>query len=68
MMAQQSPDVSYEQRMAAELLKRIRKLRWIGMDEEAQRMVRSGLRLCTGEATMAEPCEGGYGRFRRRLG
>jgi hypothetical protein len=30
-----APDVLSEQKTAAELIKRIRKLRWIGMDEEA---------------------------------
>jgi hypothetical protein len=30
--------VSYERRASAELVKRIRKLRWIGMDEEADRL------------------------------
>jgi hypothetical protein len=67
MTAQRSPDVSYEQRIAAELIKRIRKLRWIGMDEEAHRMVRFGLHLCTGEVIMAQPHERAYGGFRRRL-
>jgi len=67
MTAQQLPDVSHEQRMAAELIKRIRKLRWIGMDQEAHRMVRFGLRLCTGEPVMAQPRERTYGGFRRRL-
>jgi len=54
MNATESPQVSFEERMAAELIKRIRKLRWIGMDEEAHRMVRRGLRLCTSEAALAE--------------
>lgn len=67
MMAQESPDVSYEQRMAAELIKRIRKLRWIGMDEEAHRMVRSGLRLCINETAIGKPCEGAYRTVRRQL-
>ena len=51
---QELPDVSHDQRAAAQLLKRVRKLRWIGMDEEAHRMVRRGLRLCTSEAALAE--------------
>jgi hypothetical protein len=58
MMPQNSPDVSYEQRIAAELVKRIRKLRWIGMEEEARRMIRSGLRVCSDEAIPAEPYRG----------
>ncbi len=35
---QQPPDVSYQQRASADLVKRIRKLRWIGMDEEADQL------------------------------
>lgn len=46
-LKQEQPEVSREQRAAAELLKRIRKLRWIGMDEEARRIVRSSLRVCS---------------------
>lgn len=57
MRAQESPDVPYEQRMAVELIKRIRKLRWMGMDDEAHRMVRCGLRLCISETDLAEPRE-----------
>jgi hypothetical protein len=34
--APEHPDVSAEQRLANELVKRIRKLRWIGMNEEAR--------------------------------
>jgi len=30
-----APDVSPEQKAAVELVKRIRKLRWIGMEDEA---------------------------------
>jgi hypothetical protein len=55
MVQQDSPDVSYEQRIAAELVKRIRKLRWMGMEEEAARMIRSGLRVCSDEGVPAEP-------------
>ena len=32
------PDVLPEQKTAAELIKRIRKLRWIGMEDEADRV------------------------------
>ncbi len=31
-----APDVSVEQKIASELVKRIRKLRWIGMEDEAE--------------------------------
>jgi hypothetical protein len=36
--ATRHPDVSPEQREARERVKRIRKLRWIGMEQEAQRL------------------------------
>lgn len=49
-----SPDVSLEQRAATELIKRIRKLRWMGFEEEAQRMVRASLRVCSNEALIAQ--------------
>jgi hypothetical protein len=32
------PDVSAQQRTSVELAKRIRKLRWIGMEQEAERL------------------------------
>ncbi len=48
------PDVSREQRAAAELVKRIRKLRWMGFEEEARRMVRSSLRVRSSEALTAQ--------------
>jgi len=35
---QQLPDVSYEQRAATEIIKRIRKLRWMGMQEPVERL------------------------------
>ena len=35
---QQCPDVSAEQRASNELVKRIRKLRWMGMEKEAERI------------------------------
>jgi hypothetical protein len=35
---QESPDVSIEQRRSSELVKRIRKLRWMGLEGEARRM------------------------------
>lgn len=34
----QRPELSPEERITRELVKRIRKLRWIGMEEEAQRL------------------------------
>jgi len=35
---QNPPDVSAEERETSELVKRIRKLRWVGRNEEAERM------------------------------
>ena len=35
---QERPDVSMEQRRSSELVKRIRKLRWMGLEGEAERM------------------------------
>jgi hypothetical protein len=46
---QELPDVPREQRAAAELIKRIRKLRWMGLEEEAHRMVRASLRVCSND-------------------
>jgi len=53
-LQQEFPEVSREQRAASELIKRIRKLRWMGFEEEAQRMVRSSLRVCSNEALIAQ--------------
>jgi hypothetical protein len=38
MRRQELPDVSADQRAANELIKRIRKLRWMGMDGEAEHL------------------------------
>jgi hypothetical protein len=54
---QELPKVSVDQRAAAQLLKRIRKLRWIGREEEARRVVRSSLRVWSNEALAAAPSE-----------
>jgi hypothetical protein len=48
------PDVTREQRAAAELIKRIRKLRWMGLENEARRVVRSSLRLCSRDEVAVE--------------
>jgi hypothetical protein len=50
----QFPDVTREQRAAAELIKRIRKLRWMGLEDEARRVVRSSLRLCSTDEVAVE--------------
>lgn len=36
--AQARPDVSAQERNSNELVKRIRKLRWIGLDDEAEHL------------------------------
>jgi hypothetical protein len=54
---QELPDVSRDQRAAAQLLKRIRKLRWIGREDEARRVVRSSLRVWSNEALAAVPSD-----------
>jgi len=54
---QELPDVSHDQRAAAQLLKRVRKLRWIGQEEEARRVVRSSLRVWSNETLSAAPSE-----------
>jgi hypothetical protein len=51
---QRFPDVTREQRAAAELIKRIRKLRWMGLEDEARRVVRSSLRLCSTDEFVVE--------------
>jgi hypothetical protein len=54
---QELPDVPVDQRAAAQFLKRIRKLRWIGREEEARRVVRSSLRVWSNETLAAVPSE-----------
>lgn len=49
---QDCPDVSPLQRGWADLLKRIRKLRWIGLEEEASRLEVTLIRRCV-EASCA---------------
>lgn len=55
----QPPDVSVEQRASNELVKLIRKLRWMGMQEEAER-VQVQLTQCrvpTADNVVATPCD-----------
>ena len=52
---QEHPDVSAEERAASELIKRIRKLRWMGMDEEAQQMQVVLRRAEPGDTLLAGP-------------
>ena len=56
---QECPDVSMEQRRSSELVKRIRKLRWMGLEGEARRM-QAQLALCGGtraDSVLAAPPE-----------
>ncbi len=56
---QECPDVSTEQRRSSELVKRIRKLRWMGLEGEARRM-QVQLALCGGagaDSVLAAPPE-----------
>ncbi len=52
---QERPDVSSEQRASAELIKRIRKLHWIGMDEEAEQLRHSLRGVARMDVVVAEP-------------
>ena len=49
------PDGSGEQRSARELVKRIRKLRWMGMEEEAQRLQVALRRIEDTDCVLAAP-------------
>ena len=51
-------DVGGEQRAAAELIKRIRRLRWMGFEEEARRVVRASLHVCSNSALVTQTSEG----------
>jgi hypothetical protein len=48
------PDIFAPQRASAELVKRIRKLRWIGMEEEAERLQIALSCLPTANCMLAE--------------
>jgi hypothetical protein len=52
---QERPDVSVEERAFSQLVKRVRKLRWIGMDREAQRMQMSLRRVHPADASLSDP-------------
>jgi hypothetical protein len=51
------PDVSAEQRRASELVKLIRKLRWMGLEEEAEHVQMAQFRESAGNSVLAAPCE-----------
>jgi hypothetical protein len=56
MRQQELPDVSADQRAANELIKRIRKLRWMGMDGEAEHL-QIKLAGLPADSVVAEPRE-----------
>lgn len=49
------PDVAAEQRVSAELVKLIRKLRWVGMDNEAEQLETKLRRLPPVDSVVAGP-------------
>jgi hypothetical protein len=54
---QERPDVSIEQRRSSELVKRIRKLRWMGMEEEAERVETALSGISPSDSVLAAPHE-----------
>jgi hypothetical protein len=52
---QKSPDVSTEQQEANRLIRLIRKLRWIGMDKEAERAGAALSSVPPGDSVLAAP-------------
>jgi hypothetical protein len=53
--ASEPPELSPAQRVAHELAKRIKKLRWIGEDENAKRLQAALSRLPPGESVLLLP-------------
>jgi hypothetical protein len=51
------PDVSAEQRQSNELIKRIRKLRWMGMDGEADQLKLALAGASRADSVVAQPLE-----------
>jgi hypothetical protein len=54
---EQRPDVAGEQRAACDLVKRIRKLRWMGMEEEAERLQVELRRIRQTDSVLAAPLD-----------
>jgi hypothetical protein len=54
---QELPDVSADQRASNELIKRIRKLRWMGMEGEAERLQIKLVGAIPIDSVVAEPRE-----------
>ena len=51
------PEVSRQERRASDLLKKIRKLNWIGLYDEARRLETDLCRLNSGVVLLAGPAE-----------
>lgn len=54
---EQIPDVPLEQRKSDELIKRVQKLRWMGLEEEASTTQRLLAEIPHAERVLAVPCE-----------
>ena len=52
---QKPPDIWAEQRASSELVKLIRKLRWIGMEREAERLQTVLCRIPAADSVLAAP-------------
>ena len=52
---QKPPDISAEQRASSELVKLIRKLRWIGMEREAEQLQTVLCRIPAADSVLAAP-------------
>jgi hypothetical protein len=56
--AEAIPDVPPEQRQVADLVKRIRKLRWLGMEQEAAKLQQALARVSPERAVvLTPPCD-----------
>lgn len=51
----EQPDVSVEQRTSSELVKLVRKLRWIGLEEEAKQLQIALCRIDSAATLLADP-------------
>jgi hypothetical protein len=54
---QERPDVSTEQRRSSELVKLVRKLRWMGMEADAERVETTLCGLSPADSVLAAPRE-----------
>jgi hypothetical protein len=54
-MKDERVDVSLDQRAVTDLVKRIRKLRWMGMEEEARQILTASLQLLSRNSVLYEP-------------